>query len=79
MLLVIPKEHLAQDELWSSGDLLGKMGAMAAELGNKWCPEGFRVLSNFGSDAMQSQLHAHLHVIGGTHLGLYVRRGSRAF
>lgn len=79
MLLLVPKEHLAQDEMWSSGALLGKMGALAAELGNKWCPDGFRILSNFGSDAMQSQIHAHLHVVGGAHLGLYVRRGRGRF
>jgi diadenosine tetraphosphate (Ap4A) HIT family hydrolase len=37
------------------------------------CPDGYRLLSNFGNDALQTQEHAHLHVIGGTKLGLYVR------
>ena len=74
MLLLIPKKHLLQEELWSSGPLLSKMGALAVEMGNQHCPDGFRILSNFGGDAMQSQFHGHLHVIGGTHLGLYVRR-----
>ena len=76
MLLVVPKDHIAQDEMWSSGALFSKMGALAASLGNEWCPDGFRVLSNFGSDGMQSQPHAHLHVLGGARLGLYLRRGG---
>jgi histidine triad (HIT) family protein len=74
MLLIVPKRHMAQDELWSSGELLAKMGALAARLGGEHCPEGFRVLSNFGHDALQTQPHGHIHVVGGTHLGLYVRR-----
>lgn len=73
MLLIIPKVHMTQDEVWGSGDLLGRMGKKAVELGNEHCPGGFRVLANFGSDAVQSQHHGHIHVIGGTHLGLYVR------
>ncbi len=32
---------------------------------------GFRILSNFGHDGMQSQSHGHLHVIGGANLGPY--------
>lgn len=73
MLLIIPKVHMTQEEVWSSGDLIGRMGQKAVELGNEYCPRGFRVLANFGSDAVQSQHHGHLHVIGGVHLGLYVR------
>ena len=74
MLLLIPKTHLTQSELWQNRDLLGRIGALAVEMGNLLCPNGFRVLSNFGGDAMQSQHHGHLHVIGGAHLGLYLRR-----
>ena len=73
MLLVAPKRHLTQAELWASGPLLSRMGALAASLGQQHCPNGFRILSNFGPDALQTQHHGHLHVIGGTHLGLYVR------
>jgi diadenosine tetraphosphate (Ap4A) HIT family hydrolase len=36
------------------------------------CPGGFRLLTNFGYDAMQSQEHGHLHILGGTFLGHYV-------
>ena len=73
MLLVVPKKHLTQAELWSSGSFLSRMGELAVRLGEKYCPEGFRILSNFGRDALQTQPHGHLHVIGGTRLGLYVR------
>ena len=78
MLLVAPKRHLSQAELWSCGPLLTKTGETALRLGERYCPNGFRILSNFGPDAMQTQPHGHLHVIGGTHLGLYVRRSGLA-
>ena len=74
MLLLIPKTHLTQSELWQSGDLFGKIGALAVKMGNHFCPNGYRILSNFGHDAMQSQDHGHIHVIGGAHLGPYLRR-----
>lgn len=70
MLLVMPKEHLSQMEMWSSG-LLQRLGAAATDLGAMYAPGGFRILSNFGYDGMQSQSHGHLHVIGGVHLGPY--------
>ena len=71
MLLLVPKRHLTQIELWSSGDLMSRMAALAVQLGETYCPGGFRVLSNFGTDGRQTQPHGHLHVIGGTRLGLY--------
>ncbi len=74
MLLIAPKEHLTQTELWGSGPLMSRVGQLAVQIGQERCPSGFRVLSNFGRDAMQTQPHGHVHVIGGTHLGLYVRR-----
>ena len=66
MLLLLPKGHLTQVGLWRSGPLLSR-------LGEEDCPNGFRVLSNFGRDALQTQPHGHLHVVGGARLGLYVR------
>jgi len=68
MLLVVPKDHLTQTELWTN---LRHAGEIAAKMGHQFCEGGFRVLSNFGYDAMQSQEHGHLHVIGGTFLGPY--------
>ena len=70
MLLGIPTTHLTQQELWQS-PVLPKIGQALSELGEKMTPGGFRVLSNFGPDAMQSQLHGHVHLIGGLHLGPY--------
>ena len=70
MLLVMPKKHMSQLEMWSSG-LMTRMGGVATEMGCMYSVNGFRILSNFGPDGMQSQSHGHLHVIGGTHLGPY--------
>lgn len=71
MLLAVPRQHLSQGELWTSGQAMAKVAQVAAELGAQHCPNGFRLLSNFGYDAMQSQAHGHVHVIGGTYLGEY--------
>lgn len=71
MLLVVPKQHKSQEELWRD---IEPVARVAVEVGKKYCPGGFRILSNFGHDAMQSQSHGHVHVIGGTHLGLYVNQ-----
>lgn len=70
MLLVIPKRHMDQEELWASS-LMQKVGVVAVKLGSQLCPRGYRMLSNVGRDARQSQPHGHLHVIGGTELELY--------
>ena len=70
MLLVMPREHMSQIQLWSSG-LMTRIGDLAVDMGAMYSPNGFRLLSNFGHDGMQSQSHGHLHVIGGTDLGPY--------
>ena len=71
MLLVMPKEHLSQIGMWDC-DLLPRLGKLAVDMGAMYSPNGFRVLSNFGRDGLQSQSHGHLHVVGGTFLGHYV-------
>jgi histidine triad (HIT) family protein len=68
MLLVVPRRHLSQSELWQG---MGAVSGVAVAMGQQHCPGGFRLLSNFGHDAMQSQEHGHVHVIGGMHLGPY--------
>ena len=68
MLLAVPKRHMTQEEMWQD---LGRIGAVAAEMGRRHCPNGYRLLSNVGPDAMQSQEHGHLHVLGGMFLGEY--------
>ena len=72
MLLVIPKVHMSQQELWRDNDRMARIGELAVRVGETFCPDGFRILSNFGRLALQSQPHAHLHVVGGTELGPYV-------
>lgn len=69
MLLVMPKRHMAQGEMWRD---MGRVGAVAVEMGERFCPNGFRLLANVGRDALQTQHHAHVHVLGGTYLGLYL-------
>jgi len=71
MLLAIPKEHYSQGQLWQ-GSMVAKVAKVAAEVGAEQCPGGFRLLSNFGRDAMQSQNHGHIHILGGVHMGPYV-------
>lgn len=60
MLLAVPREHMAQSQLWSDA---GRVGQMAYEMGLKYASEGYRLVSNFGGDAMQSQPHAHIHIL----------------
>ena len=69
MLLVVPRAHFNQAELWT-GPVLAEAASFAVRLGEKLCPEGFRVLSNFGRPAHQSQEHAHIHVISAPDTGL---------
>ena len=70
MLLAMPKQHLSQIQMWRSG-LMERLGKVAVDMGCMNAPNGFRILSNFGHDGLQSQSHGHLHVIGGTFLGHY--------
>ena len=64
---------MTQQEFWRSS-LFPRAAAVAVRLGTEDCPGGFRLLGNFGRDALQTQAHGHLHVIGGAPLGLYVSR-----
>jgi len=68
MLLAVPRQHMTQEELWRN---MGRVGEVAVKIGQELCPGGFRLLSNFGPDAMQSQEHGHVHILGGTFLGEY--------
>ena len=70
MLLAIPKKHMTQGQLWQDS-IMERMGRVLVETGSRFTPGGFRVLSNFGPDAMQSQEHGHIHLLGGMHLGPY--------
>lgn len=66
MLLIVPTEHLTQTQLWSS-EVLIEAAKLAVEMGEKYCgDEGFRLISNFGLQAHQSQVHGHIHLVSGT-------------
>lgn len=70
-VLVIPKKHIASidgiDE--KNSDTVAKIFCVipkiASELG---LTNGYRVISNCGSDACQSVKHLHFHILGGTQL-----------
>ena len=68
MLLAAPKVHKTQQELWQD---MGAVGRAAIKVAEEQCPGGYRLLSNFGYDGMQSQSHAHVHILGGVFLGEY--------
>ncbi len=71
MLLAMPRRHMTQEEMWRD-PVMAKVAEAAVRAGKEHCPRGFRLLSNFGPEAMQSQPHAHLHVLGGAQMGRYV-------
>ncbi|MBR2956511.1 MAG: histidine triad nucleotide-binding protein [Clostridia bacterium] len=67
-LLLIPKEHYAniidmsEAQAQTLAKCLKKLGSMASELG---LDNGFRIVSNKGSDGRQSVDHLHVHILGG--------------
>ena len=67
--LVIPKNRDGLTQLSRArGEqkaLLGHLLYVAQELGQKECPDGFRITINDGKDGAQSVYHLHLHVMGG--------------
>lgn len=65
MLLVAPATHMTQAGLWA-GSVLPYAAKAAIQLGEQLCPEGFRLISNIGRAAHQSQPHAHMHMVSGT-------------
>ena len=72
MILFVPKAHMSQGQLWQNKNLFHKISKLAVATGNEMCPAGYRLLSNFGSHGLQTQDHAHLHLIGGKRLGFYI-------
>ena len=43
-----------------------------AEIANQQCPKGFRLITNNGSDALQTVEHFHVHILGGEKLGALI-------
>ena len=68
---------MTQEELWASGDLLGRIGQLAVKLGSESCDRtGTGSSPTSADDGLQTQPHGHVHVVGGKPLGLYVRGKS---
>ena len=63
-------EALTEGECAPLADL-GEVGAVATQAAQEHCPGGYRMISNSGYDGMQSQSHAHVHILGGQFLGEY--------
>ena len=49
-------------------ELLGHLLLVAADIGQRLSPEGFRFVINDGKEGLQSVYHVHIHVIGGKRL-----------
>ena len=67
-VLVIPATHLAHLSALAAGaepSLGSRLLSVAAEIGTRFGPRGYRVVTNEGSDAGQSVFHLHLHVLAG--------------
>ena len=71
-ILIIPKRKIEtiNDTSMEDQNLLGKMILVAKDLAKKYNIDdsGYRLLFNTNSDAMQTVLHIHLHLIGGEKL-----------
>lgn len=70
-LLAIPKKHyklltdMTADDALNLGKCMKKVGDLANELG---LGNGFRLIINQGEDAVQTEFHLHMHLIGGERL-----------
>jgi histidine triad (HIT) family protein len=63
-ILVIPREPF-EDATQADAETLGHLMQVAARLGSERCSQGFRLVTNIGSEAGQSVQHLHIHVLGG--------------
>jgi histidine triad (HIT) family protein len=75
-LLIMPKKEIAslQDVQPEDLDLIGEIVTVAQKLAEEFdITDGYRLLTNCGSEAGQTVFHLHFHLIGGrrlSHLGL---------
>ncbi len=73
-VLIVPKRHV--DDLSSlsrdNDDLIGELVHVARLVAEQEgiVESGYRLLTNVGSDAGQTVLHLHWHVLGGAKLGV---------
>ncbi|GMB10983.1 MAG: histidine triad nucleotide-binding protein [Candidatus Improbicoccus devescovinae] len=69
-VLFIPKEHIssALGINFQNSKIVGRIFENISKIIEQYCPNGFRVVSNCGSDAIQSVMHLHFHILGGQKL-----------
>lgn len=70
-ILVIPKKHLASLNAVSDAsdtELAACLRAVSIIAAQEKLENGYRVISNCGSDACQSVQHLHFHILGGRQL-----------
>ena len=69
-LLVVPIEPITRiaEASPQHQETLGRILLVAAELGKKHCPNGFRLVINNGSEGGEAVPHLHVHVLGGRQL-----------
>eukprot|EP00956_Cyclotella_meneghiniana_P017637 scaffold28929_cov71-Cyclotella_meneghiniana.AAC.15 len=72
-VVVIPKNRDGLTQLSNARDdqkdILGHLLFVAQMVGEKECPQGFRIVINDGEHGAQSVYHLHLHVMGGRQMG----------
>ena len=72
-ILVVPKEHIASsvaDLTEDNSSFAAKcLEAIAIIAKNEGLGNGYRVITNSGSDAGQTVFHLHFHLLGGKPLG----------
>lgn len=71
-LLIIPKKEISHFQALTSEDLplLIEIAQVAQQLARQFhIEEGYRLLTNNGTDAGQMIFHLHFHLIGGRRLG----------
>lgn len=70
-ILIIPKNHIdGADQLdESNAAVTSKIFAVASKLAKEFkLDNGFRIVTNVGSDGGQTVRHLHFHLLGGTKL-----------
>jgi histidine triad (HIT) family protein len=71
-ILIVPKKAIAKlaDIQQEDVPLMGEIMQVAVMLAKKFqIEEGFRLLTNNGSEAGQTVFHLHFHLLGGRQLG----------
>ena len=75
-VLVVPKQHIpCADAVDASNSLYDAkcFEAIAKIAKAEGLDNGYRVINNCGEDGGQTVMHLHVHLIGGTDLGIAIR------